>query len=409
MRTHDSLDIDLNSDAHKLNPYPNYTMLLESGHPYRDRSTETWYVSRYEDVSRLLKDQRLRARGIPYDLNKLDTAERALIEPVERFYSKWMAFDDTKEHLLLREALLPIFSRRAIEKVHAQMQEWTDSCINNFVHSGSDLVEHVARPLAIKCMQYVLGIDDANVEAFVGLSHDLIEYLITPYSDIEAAPDAQNAIENLRTAVASALLPNRVSPLCQRLGDLYDSRELNEITMLATIAQFLTGTIEPITTSLVVVFQYITMDTDAIDAMDEERLNSRAITEEALRFEAPFHFAPRRAQTGFKYRNMNVERNDRVVLLLAAANRDPRRWNMPNMFDPFRAAVPHISFGRGTHACLGSLFARLQVTTAIDIAHKTGLLKRVDVSVQRMPSLGASRFSRAPVRTKSFAEQPGAG
>lgn len=54
-----------------------------------------------------------------------------------------------------------------------------------------------------------------------------------------------------------------------------------------------------------------------------------------------------------------------VHVCLAAANRDPARWDHPDEFDPFRPPVPHLGFGHGPHACLGMHLARTEATTAI--------------------------------------------
>jgi cytochrome P450 len=50
---------------------------------------------------------------------------------------------------------------------------------------------------------------------------------------------------------------------------------------------------------------------------------------------------------------------------LASANRDPKRWDDPDRFDPFRPATPHLGFGYGVHACLGMHLARAEVTAAV--------------------------------------------
>jgi cytochrome P450 len=53
-------------------------------------------------------------------------------------------------------------------------------------------------------------------------------------------------------------------------------------------------------------------------------------------------------------------------ICLAAANRDPARWDRPDEFDPSRAPLPHIGFGDGSHICLGMHVARAELRTAIE-------------------------------------------
>jgi len=51
---------------------------------------------------------------------------------------------------------------------------------------------------------------------------------------------------------------------------------------------------------------------------------------------------------------------EKVLLFLAAANRDPRRWERPDTFDVRRRATGHMTFGTGIHGCVGQAVARLE-------------------------------------------------
>jgi cytochrome P450 len=52
-------------------------------------------------------------------------------------------------------------------------------------------------------------------------------------------------------------------------------------------------------------------------------------------------------------------------VLLAAAQRDPAEYDRPDTFDPDRGTLRHLSFGRGTHYCLGAPLARLEASVAL--------------------------------------------
>jgi len=68
---------------------------------------------------------------------------------------------------------------------------------------------------------------------------------------------------------------------------------------------------------------------------------------------------------GFAVDGVEIPRGSRVALVLAAANRDPRRWPEPERFDVGRADSGHLAFGGGIHFCLGAPLARLELETTL--------------------------------------------
>ena len=60
-----------------------------------------------------------------------------------------------------------------------------------------------------------------------------------------------------------------------------------------------------------------------------------------------------------------IPEGSKVLLFLAAANRDPRRWNEPDRFDITRQASGHVGFGFGIHQCLGQMVARMEAEAVL--------------------------------------------
>ncbi|NNJ08411.1 cytochrome P450, partial [Streptomyces sp. PKU-MA01144] len=87
--------------------------------------------------------------------------------------------------------------------------------------------------------------------------------------------------------------------------------------------------------------------------------------EEILRFEPPVHVTSRRAASDTELLGAPVPAGTRLTLILAAANRDPRRFADPGRFDPDRPDNRPLSFGAGGHFCLGAPLARLEAQIAL--------------------------------------------
>lgn len=70
---------------------------------------------------------------------------------------------------------------------------------------------------------------------------------------------------------------------------------------------------------------------------------------------------------------VTIPAGDRVLLLFASANRDPRKWNDPDRFSIMRAPSDHLAFGLGRHLCAGQTLARIEVEALLH-----ALAKRVE-------------------------------
>ena len=83
--------------------------------------------------------------------------------------------------------------------------------------------------------------------------------------------------------------------------------------------------------------------------------------EECLRFNGPMKGTMRAAAQDMQIGGVDVKQGDRVMLLMASANRDPAQFADPDRLDIARNPNPHLAFGHGIHFCLGAPLARLEV------------------------------------------------
>ncbi len=88
--------------------------------------------------------------------------------------------------------------------------------------------------------------------------------------------------------------------------------------------------------------------------------------DELLRFEPPVHELARTTTRDVELHGEVLPKGSRVLLLLAAANRDPRHFAEPDRLDLARDPNPHLSFGFGIHFCLGASLARLEARVALE-------------------------------------------
>jgi cytochrome P450 len=100
-------------------------------------------------------------------------------------------------------------------------------------------------------------------------------------------------------------------------------------------------------------------------AVRDDRAQLRPVVEETLRWMPTDPMFSRFVARDTELAGIAVSEGSVMHMCLAAANRDPARWERPDEFDPSRPIQPHLGFGNGGHICLGMHVARAEIVTAI--------------------------------------------
>jgi cytochrome P450 len=98
----------------------------------------------------------------------------------------------------------------------------------------------------------------------------------------------------------------------------------------------------------------------------EDRSLIPRVIDETLRFEPTGHATARFVMQDVEYYGTTVPAGSPILLLLASANRDSRRYADPDVYDIHRVDIQHLTFGYGLHYCLGANLARLEGRIALD-------------------------------------------
>jgi cytochrome P450 len=131
----------------------------------------------------------------------------------------------------------------------------------------------------------------------------------------------------------------------------------------------------------------------AREQIDESGALSNDAVEELLRHQGPIHGAlPRRSREDESFGDLSVPAGEHVVVMAAAANRDPARYTDPDRLDLDRNEARPLSFGHGPHYCLGANLAKLEINAAV-----TAVLRLApEVSCAHRPSPKGSFNVRGP-------------
>ena len=104
---------------------------------------------------------------------------------------------------------------------------------------------------------------------------------------------------------------------------------------------------------------------DQLERLQADSGMIETAVEEFLRYNAPIQSAARIAKEDLEIGGQRIAEGQRVTLMFGAANRDPERFSNPDRLDITREDNRHLSFGFGSHFCLGSALARVEGQIAI--------------------------------------------
>ncbi|MFB7665938.1 cytochrome P450 [Kitasatospora sp. NPDC056138] len=380
-----------------LDPAPFFARLRAYEPVHWNEPTRSWYVTRHADVEALLMESALGARDKTEMLAGMTEDMRAAFAPVERFLGKWLVFADPPYQLKARKALQRAFTPRSLEPFTETIRAHAEAAVGALSPGEQDLFRQVARPYALTAVCAFLGILDEEQEDVLRWSDALIGYLSMPVLAKDVALAAGSAVRDLTRYVTGTVLPRGAGPMAALLGSLYADGSLDDEEVTALFAQLLTGGAEPVSTAIAVGMSRLLADPAQHAALRDGVVPYAAAVEEAVRHASPFHFAPRTALRDFTYHGHHITKGQRVVLVLAAANRDPEVFTDPDRFDIRRTGGRHVAFGRGGHFCLGAALARMEIEVlfrALDRRHPG--LRPGSTPFVREPAFGVTSVSAIP-------------
>jgi cytochrome P450 len=367
-----SADVSYNPFAEGFveNPYPQYEALRDAD-PVHHNPFGVWMVSRYTDVQVLLRDQSLSVEDRHMHPTPLAELARQEFGDAADMGNLSMLNVDPPAHTRLRRLVSKAFTPRMVERLRTKVEKLVDAALEEAAAAGGiELMDGLAFPLPFAVISDLLGMPPIDVGELRRLS-GLVVRSLEPVADVETLHAIAEAAIGLRTLIHDAIEWKR-SRLSDDLlsaliaaedeGDVLSEDELAEQVSLLYIAGHET-TVNLIGNAVLALLRH--PDQLALLRTDES-LDARAV-EEFLRFDSPVQMTRRITVGEVQLDGKTIEPGAFVVLGLASANRDPRKWGpTADSLDVRRPdAADHVSFGGGYHYCLGSSLAKLEGQVAV--------------------------------------------
>ncbi|MCM2427008.1 cytochrome P450 [Streptomyces sp. RKAG337] len=267
----------------------------------------------------------------------------------------------------------PLTARRAAG-LDPAVSEHTRGLLDRLAELGAggepvDFVAHFAYPLPIALICDLLGVPAADRAWFRHRATDL-SYVLEPAGQERDLSRADEAATRLLDYFTSLVDERRARPQEDLVSDLVRVSDvaadrLSERELLVNLVLMLAAGFET-TASLLGNGLSVLLDRPADqDRLARDPASAAAYVQEILRYDPPAQATDRWATEDTAIGGVRVTEGTQVLLLLGAANRDPRRFSDPDAFDPDRPAHQSLAFGAGPHFCLGSALARMEAETAL--------------------------------------------
>ncbi|MFG2038440.1 cytochrome P450 [Dactylosporangium sp. NPDC048998] len=370
---------DLFSAEGRRDPYPFYADLHRLGQaspldPAVDRYSVV--VHGYEAIERLMRDSTFRMLDAAY-LDQLDRRPEPLWRrrPSLQVLQQTVFFLNPPEHARLRRPLAQAFTARRMARLEPAIVRLIDRRLDHLEEMGAggrpvDFMALFAYPLPSDVIGELVGVPEEDRAWFPARSEPFSLVLEPGPQNWRYLQAGDAAAGELTAYFADLIAARRAAPRDDLTSALLQAQasgeaEFSDAELVSNLiglynAGFLTS-VHSIGNGLILLLDR----PEAHAELTNRPELAPAYVEEILRFKTPVQFGVRWAAADTEIMGVPVPAGGEALVLLGAANRDPRRFADPDVFDPSRPDNHPMSFSVGPHYCLGAALSRLEIQLAL--------------------------------------------
>ncbi|WP_431875064.1 cytochrome P450 [Micromonospora marina] len=358
----------LMSPEGRLDPYPTYERLRAHG-PVVQAGPVFYVVTGYAEADAILRDARF---GVMDDALRDQFMPGWRESPAVLSISRSMLRTNPPDHSRMRRLAAGAFTPRRIAAMRDVVRAQADELVDGMLAADGpvDFMAAFAYPLPVGVICALLGVPAADRPLFRRWATDLTGVLEPEITADELAVADRGAAE-LRSYFTELVAARRRAPaddLTTALVQAHDGGDrLSGDELLANLIVLLVAGFETTTNLLGNGLVALLDHPRAAAALRDRPDLAPAYVDELLRYDSPVQLTSRMSTAPSRYGDVDLPPESWVIVLLGAANRDPRRYRDPARFDPSRAQIAPLSFGAGPHYCLGAALARLEAQVAFPL------------------------------------------
>jgi cytochrome P450 PksS len=323
-----------------------------------------WVATTYQAAGRVLKD------SDTFTLRKDGGSIAGLrwwMPRVVRTLANNMLTMDEPDHTRLRGIVDEAFHRRAVLDMEPRILAIADDLAGKLFADGipADLVERYARKLPLAVICELLGLPEADRMRFTAWASNMAR-ISGPISFWRMVRGVSAMIPYLRERLQITREQGGHGLIAELVRAEREGAQISGDEMVAMVFLLL-GAGSETTTHLISGSVYELLKTPRLrDWLEQDWTRANLTIEEFLRFVSPVQFSkPRYVRKDVTIDSVELKKGDKIMVMIAAANMDPKAHDAPEKLDLQRHPNRHIAFGTGIHFCLGYQLARLEGKCAL--------------------------------------------
>jgi 4-methoxybenzoate monooxygenase (O-demethylating) len=345
--------IDPFSDGFFADPYGFHDQLREAAPVVWLEKYGVWGMARYAEVHAALNDWQTFISGAGAGIHDLRT-QKAWRPP------SIVLEADPPLHDVTRGAMNRVLSGPAIRRLREDFQAEAERRVEELVSRGEfDAVEDLAVAYPLKVVGDAVGVPPEGRECLLPFSNMLFNSF-GPENEIFR----QSIIESERVVKALFAQCDRGSLSADGLGMQFyraaDEGRFPAKYAAVLVRSILSAGFDTTVSGLSNAIYGFATNPQQWQLLRENPALIRTAFDEIIRWESPVQTFFRTTSKEVDIAGVRIAPDQKVLLFLAAANRDPRRWEKADALDVCRNAAGHVAFGSGIHVCIGQMLARLE-------------------------------------------------
>jgi 4-methoxybenzoate monooxygenase (O-demethylating) len=348
-----STSVDPFSHAFLDNPYPHHEAMREAGPAVWLERYGIWAMARHQQVRDAMTDWETYCSGAGVGLS--DFRKETPWRPASIILEA-----DPPLHTRTRSVLVRILSPGAINVLRECLTQEAEALADRLLDKREfDGIADLAEAYPLKVFPDSVGISEEGRENLLPYG-SMVFNGFGPRNDL--FDKAMTCAGPVRDWIMSKCSRAALAPdgLGMQIFHAVDSGELTEAEAGMLVRSFLSAGVDTTVYGLGNALWCFAKYPAQWTILRENPALIRLAFEEVLRFESPVQTFFRTTTREVDVGGVRLGEGEKVLMFMAAANRDPRRWERPDEFDVRRRATGHMTFGTGIHGCVGQAVARLE-------------------------------------------------